>query len=221
LTPLPKEIPRDGSTFNIWVDSLPIGKPVYNQFRQDIYDLFPGYKNRDGAIGYYYLDTTKLTDGVHTIAWSVVDDGGEEQGIGSRYFEVQNVGSGLSPVQAAGMYVEDWSGMLRVSVKGETDISVEELDYVELKLQGEGGKRFIGWGEDSAKGLPLGSTLEEDKGVFHWLIGPGFLGRHVLHFAVCRDSFISPPVEVTITIMPKSYYNRHRDQGKVDLRRPE
>jgi len=221
LTPPPKEIPRDGSTFNIWVDSLPIGKPVYNQYRQDIYDLFPGYKNRDGAIGYYYLDTTKLTDGVHTIAWSVVDDGGEEQGIGSRYFEVQNVGSGLSPAQAAGMYVEDWSGMLRVSVKGETDIIVEELDYVELKLQGEGGKRFIGWGEDSAKGLPVGSTLEEGKGVFHWLIGPGFLGRHVLHFAVCRDSFISPPVEVMITIMPKSYYNRHRDQGKVDLRRPE
>jgi hypothetical protein len=219
LTPLPKEIPRDGSTLDVWVDSLPIGKPVYNQYRQDIYDLFPEYKNRDGAVGYYYLDTTKLTNGVHTIAWSVVDDAGESQGIGSRYFEVQNVGSGVSVTPAAGMYVEDWSGFLRVSVKGEQEIKVRELDYVVVRLGGEGGTRYVGWGEDVTKGLPVGSTLEEEKGVFHWMIGPGFLGRHVLHFAVCRDNVISPPVEVTITILPKSYYNRERNKGKVDLRR--
>ncbi len=219
LTPLPKEIPRNGSTFRVWVDSLPLGKPVYDQYRQDIYDLFPGYKNRDGAVGYYYLDTTKLTNGVHTIAWSVVDDAGESQGIGSRYFEVQNVGSGASAAPMPGMYLEDWSGSLKVSVKGKTEIRVEELDYVEVGLGGEGGNRFVGWGEDLATGLPVGSTLDEEKGIFHWLVGPGFLGRHVLHFAVRRDNVISPAVEVAVTILPKSYDTRERDKGKVEGRR--
>jgi hypothetical protein len=36
------------------------------------------------------LDTTLLTNGVHTIAWGVVDDAGNGQGIGSRYFTVSN-----------------------------------------------------------------------------------------------------------------------------------
>jgi hypothetical protein len=220
LTPLPKEIPRDGSTFNVWVDSLPIGKPVYNQYRQDIYDLFPGYKNRDGAVGYYYLDTTKLTNGVHTIAWSAVDDGGESQGIGSRYFEVQNLGGAIGGMSIVGMYLEDLSGLLKVSVEGKNEIEVEELDYIKVRLKGEGGKKFLGWGEDITKRLPLGSTLEEEKGVFHWRIGPGFLGRHVLHFAVCQGNFISPSVEVVIRIKPKKYDTINQEKyGKIDRAR--
>ncbi|MDH7514145.1 MAG: hypothetical protein QHH14_14460, partial [Clostridiales bacterium] len=65
-------------------------------------------------------------------------------------------------------------------------------------------------GEDKTRPLPVGSTLEEEKGVFHWRIGPGFLGRHILHFAVCRGRFISPPVEVTVHIKPKTYDNVNR-----------
>jgi hypothetical protein len=218
LTPPPKEIPRDGSTMWVWVDSLPVGHPVYNQFRQDIYDLFPGYLNRDGAVGYYYLDTTKLSNGMHTIAWSVVDNAGESQGIGSRYFEVENVGGEVGGAFFGGMYVEDQSGLLRIEMEGEKEREVEELDYVEVKLRGEGGERFVGWGEDVTQGLPVGSTLEEKKGIFHWRIGPGFLGRHVLHFAVCRGNFISPSVEVAITVLPKSF-KKERIKDRVDVRK--
>jgi hypothetical protein len=67
-----------------------MGHPVYNNYRVDIATLFPGLQNSDGAVGYFYLDTTKLTNGVHTIAWSVTDSAGNDQGIGSRYFTVQN-----------------------------------------------------------------------------------------------------------------------------------
>ncbi|MGD2091652.1 MAG: hypothetical protein PVH61_36095 [Candidatus Aminicenantes bacterium] len=91
-TPLPNTIPKDGSTITVWVDGVPLDNPVYNQYREDIASLFPGYNNSDGAGGYYYLDTTPYTNGVHTIQWTVTDDAGNTDGIGSRYFTIQNPG---------------------------------------------------------------------------------------------------------------------------------
>jgi Leucine-rich repeat (LRR) protein len=92
LTPLPNTIPTDGSTITVWVDSVPLGHPVYNQYRADIAVLFPGYNNSTGAVGYFYLDTTPYEDGVHTIQWTAADDAGNTDGIGSRYFTIQNTG---------------------------------------------------------------------------------------------------------------------------------
>jgi hypothetical protein len=91
LTPVKTNIiPIDGSTIWVFIDGVRMGHPVYNNYRVDIATLFPGLQNSDGAVGYFYLDTTKLTNGVHTIAWSVTDSAGNDQGIGSRYFTVQN-----------------------------------------------------------------------------------------------------------------------------------
>ncbi len=90
LTPVPAAIPTDGSTIQVFVDGVPLGKPVYNLFRDDIVTLFPGYANSYGAVGYYALDTTALTDGMHAISWEVTDDLGRKEGIGSRYFWVTN-----------------------------------------------------------------------------------------------------------------------------------
>jgi len=90
LTPQPNTIPTDGSTINVWVDGINIGKPTYNNYREDIATLFPGYNNSNGAVGYFYLDTTLYENGVHTIAWSAVDDAGNKDGIGSRYFSIEN-----------------------------------------------------------------------------------------------------------------------------------
>ncbi len=94
LTPLPKSIPIDGSTITVWVDGLPLGHPVYNNYRGDIATLFPGYANSNGAVGYFNLNTTGYADGVHTIAWSVTDSAGAADGIGSRYFSIQNAAGG-------------------------------------------------------------------------------------------------------------------------------
>jgi hypothetical protein len=99
LTPQPNAIPLDGSTIDVLVDGAAIGHPTYNQFRADIATLFPGLKNSDGAVGYFVLDTTKLTNGFHTIAWVVRDDAGNTSGMGSRFFEVNN-----SAVTSLSMY---------------------------------------------------------------------------------------------------------------------
>ena len=90
LTPQPKMIPLDGSTLDVFVDGVPIGKVTYGFARPDIQRLFPGYKNVDTAVGFFELDTTLYPNGVHTIQWRVIDDAGARDGIGSRYFMIQN-----------------------------------------------------------------------------------------------------------------------------------
>jgi uncharacterized repeat protein (TIGR01451 family) len=90
LTPPGKSIPVDGSTIWVFIDGVRIGHPVYDNYRSDIATLFPGYANSQGAVGYYYIDTTQLTNGLHTISWTVTDSAGVASGIGSRYFTVQN-----------------------------------------------------------------------------------------------------------------------------------
>lgn len=90
LTPQPNMIPVDGSTITVFLDNQAVGHPVYGQGRADISALFPGYQNTGKAVGYFMIDTTKLPNGLHTIAWVVSDNAGHSQGIGSRYFTVQN-----------------------------------------------------------------------------------------------------------------------------------
>jgi hypothetical protein len=90
LTPQPNIIPVDGSTLWVFIDNVPVGHPVYNNYRLDIATLFPGLRNSGGAVGYYYIDTTKFSNGLHTISWSARDSAGNAQGLGSRYFNVQN-----------------------------------------------------------------------------------------------------------------------------------
>jgi hypothetical protein len=90
LTPQPKIIPTNGSTISVYVDGVLRGNPVYNNNRADIAGLFPGLRNSAGAVGYFMLDTTTLTNGLHTIQWVVTDSAGETSGVGSRFFRVQN-----------------------------------------------------------------------------------------------------------------------------------
>jgi uncharacterized protein (TIGR03437 family) len=91
VTPNPANVvPKDGSTIWVFIDNVRVGHPVYNNYRADIATLFPGLQNSNGAVGYYYIDTTTLNNGLHTIAWVATDSAGNAQGLGSRYFLVQN-----------------------------------------------------------------------------------------------------------------------------------
>jgi hypothetical protein len=90
LTPQTAFIPTNGSTIQVYIDGVPFGNPIYNLYRVDIATLFPGYANSSGAVGYRDLDTTTLSNGIHTIYWIVYDNQGRGDGVGSRYFWVQN-----------------------------------------------------------------------------------------------------------------------------------
>lgn len=258
LTPLPKTIPKDGSTICVWVDGVQMGEPVYNQYWEDIATLYPEYNNAQGSVGYYYLDTTQYENGVHTISWSVMDDGGEVDGIGARYFSIDNIETGNAhpgPFVFKRVYQEDVEGRLRIGIKEvrrgyklrvdnereinkkgilETqpeemntrrryrlraddrrdiniedilNIQIEEMEPIRIVFEGssEGNMKYIGWGENKANVLPIGSTLDREKGIFSWIPTPGFIGRYVLHFAVTDGSYVSEPLRVIVNVILKSY----------------
>jgi hypothetical protein len=106
LTPQPNKIPTSGSTINVYIDGVKIGHPNYNIYRSDIAALFPGYANSKGAAGYFYLDTTAYENGVHTIQWTARDNAGNIDGIGSRYFTIQNTKSSSVTLNGLSEYQE-------------------------------------------------------------------------------------------------------------------
>ncbi len=106
LTPPPPKIPVDGSTMRIRVDGKDIGHAVYNCYRSDIAKFFPGYANSNGAGAYFDLDTSKYSDGLHTIDWLVTDNAGNIDGVGSRFFTIENNGGGGETITIR-TYIED------------------------------------------------------------------------------------------------------------------
>jgi parallel beta-helix repeat protein len=90
LTPLPNKVPEDGSTIDVFIDGKKVGNVTYNIYRSDIAGFFPGYANSNGAMAYFDFDTTAYANGVHTIQWVATDNDGNTDGIGSRYFSIQN-----------------------------------------------------------------------------------------------------------------------------------
>ncbi|MCX6583203.1 MAG: Ig-like domain-containing protein [Candidatus Aminicenantes bacterium] len=226
LTPLPNTIPADGSTITVWVDGLPLGHPVYNQYRQDIETLFPGLNNSSGAVGYYYLDTAKYANGVHTIAWAVSDNGGNAEGIGSRYFTIQNTelgvrnqGAGIrekrrgdspwSPIPGSCSPVSDRYCPVRVKKGFNADIEANEIypdeegvTHIEIR-ELERVEIHLSPGTVNLSPLPVGSTLDSEGGIFYWQPGPGFIGQYHLVFVNKAEPGLMNREEVVVTIAPK------------------
>jgi len=218
LTPAPNKIPIDGSTIDVWIDGVNSGNPTYNIYRSDIASLFPNYANSNGAVGYFYLDTTKYSDGVHTIQWTASDNAGNIDGIGSRYFAVQNNEPGSTPAAARslpglGRHTGQIPGRTRHTIqelalmpeeKGLNELIFKELDRVEIKL-GENHGEILGYllCGDELKKLPVGSTLDAKTGTFYWSPGPGFLGRYSLVFVLTDSYGQSYKKSIEIEIVPR------------------
>jgi hypothetical protein len=212
LTPQPNAIPTDGSTINVFVDGVEPGHPTYNVYRADIATLFPGYANSDGAMAYFDFDTTAYANGVHTIYWTASDDAGNTDGIGSRFFTIENIGS---PVEKTKSRIQQQPGFkfehihqlphqTRVPIKikkgfrkdieaatipvdnsGVTPIEINQLERIELQIS-EDSLVIAGYmvvGEQ-LRPLPPGSTLDAKTGTFHWITAPGFSGQYHLVFVV-------------------------------------
>jgi hypothetical protein len=91
----PKFLAADSSTIKLYIDGVERNiRASYGYFRTDLGALFQPTYDATYAGRYYSLNTTatglNLSNGVHTIAWGVTDSAGNQAGIGSRYFTVQN-----------------------------------------------------------------------------------------------------------------------------------
>ncbi|HEY7500963.1 MAG TPA: BACON domain-containing carbohydrate-binding protein [Vicinamibacterales bacterium] len=208
LTPMPKTIPTNGSTIVVFVDGVSMGNPTYNNYRSDIATLFPGYNNTNGAVGFKVIDTTALANGLHTIAWTVTDNQGVSQGIGSRYFTVSNSSGSLTAAAVAdaaldASSIEDlpadrsplpgrrgwepdapWRAF-QAGTTGRTLVRAEETGRLELRVGRDApGVTFEGYlrAHGGLAPLPVGSTLDAATGEFAWAPGVGFVGAYDLTF---------------------------------------
>ena len=193
LTPQPARIAEDGSSIFVWIDGARrLGSlPQYNLFRSDIAGLFPGYANANGSFGRYPLDTTALTNGLHSIAWSARDDLNRSDGLGSRYFEVNNAPA--QPLAQEPKASFRASAPLRDGIwlrtgyddeaplrRAEDVVEVPQAERIEVHLTGAVERGCLVIGNECSE-LPAGSTLQD--GVFYWQIGAAFLGDFELRFS--------------------------------------
>jgi hypothetical protein len=229
LTPLPNTIPKDGSTITVWVDGAALGHPVYNQYRWDIAAYFPGLNNSNGAVGYYTLDTTAFENGIHSIYWTATDNGGNSDGIGSRYVNVLNPDSNqpaeesnvplpadaftglISIIETHPIYIKKGftQGTIPKPVypgeNGVIMVKTRVLERVEIHLlEGKPLEAISGFMKvgDELRPLPIGSTLDVRQGIFHWLPGPGFLGEYRLVFYIKNHEGSMRERNIVIRVVP-------------------
>jgi hypothetical protein len=213
LTPLPNSIPTDGSTLSVIIDGVNLGNPIYNIYRSDIAGYFPGYANSGGAVGYFDFDTTAYENGVHTIAWFATDSAGNTDGIGSRYFTIQNSGAAAGGNKAAAFNAQrsmfnvnpnqlsvDNFHPVRIKKgcnpdtepmvvypddKGVLTIDIKELERVEIHFF----ESIVNIEPRTLNLslLPIGSTLDMERGIFYWQPGPGFIGDYQLIFLIKEE----------------------------------
>ncbi len=240
-------IPTNGSTMAVFIDGQSVGRPVYNQCRgsnlngggssflpgagtcdDDIASLFAsrGHLNvapgtGRGAIGAFVFDTRLMTNGMHSIAWSVTDNQGRTEGIGSRIFTVTNgVGDGAegqdvaAPVAPAasldGLPVDrrvvigrrsfaldaPWE-LVDAAADGTRFLRVRELDRLELDLGGPIAAGYVAGGAQLSP-LPVGASLDLGAGRFAWAPPAGYLGRFDLEFVTATGR-----VPVSIELIPQ------------------
>jgi len=249
LTPQPNSIATNGSTIDVYIDGVNKGHPTYNIYRPDIAGFFPGYANSNGSMAQFYIDTTAYETGYHSIFWIAADNAGNADGIGSRFFTIDNTGSADSATAKDGRYkrlkqvtgdiapgcdfvsnrahkslagipvdyvtpIKVKKGFSRRAIfqdvfPGENGIShigikeneVIEIDFSQLMGNGAGISGYLETGS-RLTALPLGSTLDREKGKFNWLPAAGFMGEYNLTFIVASKGGIIRK-DIRVTISPK------------------
>jgi hypothetical protein len=237
LTPQPNKIPEDGSTIDVYVDSVKLGNPQYNIPRPGIAEYFPGYANSDGPAAEYTFDTTAYSNGVHTIHWIAADDAGNTEGIGSRYFTIQNSGVSGQVSVVKGESFEysheilskipiDYFGSIGIRKgyrkdvepqqiypddNGIINIEIKELERLEIRFNNDcitdesiTGRSTLNIEPRTLNSspLPIGSTLDQKRGVFYWQPGPGFYGDYDFIFIKAGGND-KEQVRIRIKILPR------------------
>jgi hypothetical protein len=227
LSPPGRSIPVDGSTIRLIVDGAMLPNvATYGQPRPDVASYFPPvtYVNASGPGAEFSIDTTQIANGLHTIAWYVTDAQGAPQGIGSRFFSVDNGNatqvSGVESRSAAavrampqanalvwdrkGFGEDQWK--LRVAGSRSHELEAARGERVEVAFDtwwlSAGCGPYVGYllKGDVAGPLPPGASVDGEKGVFSWLPPAEFAGTFdfVLIRHACGGREMRIPLRVVI-----------------------
>jgi len=224
-----KSIPFDGSTIRLMIDGvLQPHMATYGLSRPDVaaYFPFPSYVNANGAGAQFVVDTTQFANGLHTIVWVAVDDLGVAQGIGSRYFTIDNgAASQVAPAASearsaaavralpqAPVFVwnrhgfDDRRWALQWGSGPTNEVQLPPGERLEVALDtwwwSKGCGPYAGHllTGDVAGPLPPGASLDGETGVFRWLPPAEFAGTFELVFVrrACTGREERIPLRVTI-----------------------
>ena len=224
-------------TVTVLVDGVAAGSPGGWVSRPDLTALFPAatYPGIANALGVATLNTTTMTNGLHTIAWIVTDSAGRAAGIGSRYFTVQNAGGAVEEGGVSAAAVEnarqdrtemaarrgyDLSAPFRrlSTASGRATLHGEELDRFEIALGAvDAGTSITGYlrTPDGLAALPAGSHLDTANGLFTWQPGVGFLREYDFVFVRHAGTIALTRQDVRIVVNPKGS-NRVGPQVVID-----
>jgi len=147
---------------------------------------------------------------MHTVQFAAVDNAGNTDGIGSRYFNIYNLGSINSLSHASNQEQYSKAGIADIAVdypgpvkmrkgnktnvkpgilypgeSGNIDIEIKEVERIEIHLSDRDANfTYTGYLEvgEQLWPLPIGSTLDTERGIFYWSPGPGFIGLYRLVF---------------------------------------
>jgi hypothetical protein len=99
-------------TVTVFIDGKAVGTPSGWRERTDIVSLFPEsiYSGARNAVALFRFDSTAYANGVHTIFWIVRADNGLADGIGSRFFTIQNASAPLTTASADPWVIEAPAG---------------------------------------------------------------------------------------------------------------
>lgn len=190
------------------IDSGSPNAACYGDYRPDVCAVFPGYTCYAGF--HRDFDTLNYNNGTHTIYGIATDSGTDSSGIGSRYFNIWNLGTlcktsrlsskkqfSMSEITDMPLYYSEPVEMKKgfdPNIEPETaypdetgniKIEIKELERIEIHLgNGIDNSTYTGYlvvGQQLWP-LPIGSTMDTEKGVFYWILGPGFIGEYQLVF---------------------------------------
>jgi len=192
-----------------------------------------------GAIGAYLLNTATLSNGLHTLAWGVEDSAGRSEGIGSRFFTVQN-GAAFAPrthppavTHVPALEVTEappadgivWgrtgfsqtAAWQRVRPNPQTTrhVRLPEMGRLELYFQDAPESGYL-VANGTLRGLPVGSVLQGQR--FTWAPGPGYVGTYTLAF---RHGHTRTKVQVTIAPVPATQAGESHVRMSLDAVRSE
>jgi hypothetical protein len=178
-------------------------------------------------MAYFDFDTTVFSDGVHAIYWTADDDAGNTGGIGSRYFTIRNQETGMrrqEELQIPGIPIDYFRPVIvKKGWKQDTlprliypdddaiiTVEVQPLERVVIHLSGDttfnthlttlSAHIMVGGG---LRPLPIGSTLDREKGIFYWQPGPGFIGEYLLAFVIEGEEGERSLKYIIIKIIPR------------------
>lgn len=191
------------------------------------------YSNGVHTIYWTVSDNTGAADGIGSRYFSVSNNNRAASGLHlskskpriklKSISQLNNLPSDyLMPVRIKRGFNEDIEPQaVPMDEKGINRISIKELERLEIVLSDQpdtGGYLYSGYTVtgNRLRPLPIGSTLDEQKGIFYWHPGAGFLGRFNLVFVERKPGGEMNKKNIIVEILPRRLSENSRNRSNYE-----